>query len=406
MILTVLLFLIVLSGILAFYLNRTGVPRTVWTLAFAAFAARVGYVFADSLLGIYSGGGDQGPYDETFWFIAQQWRAGVIFAPLQYGMSPGNDGYYMLLYSAVYAPAYAVFGHVTLLPRLQMSMIGALVVVNIYLISRYVFDHQAGIVAGTLSAFFPYWVVLSGIIYRDMFVIFLFTAMAYFLVRWQSGEKQLTILALIAATAILAASLRLENVIAVGALLAAAGFLFVGRNPKGYLVLLGASAIMSFTMYHRFGERILVQGLAGRRLWLSRPNPGSYLSGFTYESFFELIVFAPIGALYFTLVPFPWHVIDLMAVIAIAQNLLIWYPVLVLSIMGFRDLLHVPSGTEMVVPLVAFSLAGIFGYGLVEGNIGPAVRHRSQFQFVFFVLAAVAITKRFRVEGLTFPSGG
>jgi len=398
MLLSVVVFLFILSCVLAFYLSRLRAPRSVWLISIAAFGVRSLYVFLDELLGIYAGGGDQTGYEATFWFIAQQWRSGVVFAPLQYAASPGNDGYYMLVYSAVFSPAYAIFGRITVLPRLQMALVGTLVVVNIYLIGEHLYDHRAGIVAALLAAGFPYWIVLSGIIYRDMFIIFFLTALAYLLVRWQSGERNSLLFILLPVTAVLALSLRLENVIAIGALFATAAFLFIGRNPRGYVALFGTGVLALFAMYRRFGNRVLVKGLADQRLWLSRSNPGAYLSGFAYESFLELLVFAPVGALYFTLAPFPWHVIDLMALIAITQNIFIWYPVLVLSAIGLRDVLPAPAGVKMVIPLLSFSLAGIFGYGLVEGNIGPAIRHRSQFQFVFFVLAAIAISNRVRIH--------
>jgi hypothetical protein len=108
-------------------------------------------------------------------------------------------------------------------------------------------------------------------------------------------------------------------------------------------------------------------------------------------------VFAPIGALHFALVPFPWHVIDTLSTIAFLQNLAIWYPVVICALFGFRDVFSRPRGSKLVLPLIAFSLAGLFGYGLVEGNVGPAMRHRSQFQFVFFVLAGVAVSRRLSV---------
>jgi hypothetical protein len=138
-------------------------------------------------------------------------------------------------------------------------------------------------------------------------------------------------------------------------------------------------------------------------LWLARPNPAAYLTGVAYSSLIELFVFAPIGGLYFLLVPFPWQMVNLLALIAIGQNLLIWYPVIILSIFGFRDALHAPSGEQIALPLLAFCLAGIFAYGLVEGNIGPVLRHRSQFQFVLFVFAGIALSRR--VEVRLAPSG-
>jgi hypothetical protein len=391
-----------LAVLLAFYLNRTGVPRSVWLLSFGAFAARAGYVLVDTVVGIYAGGGDQTAYDATFWFVAQQWRSGVIFAPLQLGASPGNDGYYMILYSSVFSPVYTVFGHISTLPRLQMALVGTLVVVNVYLIGKHVYSHRAGLIAGGIAAGFPYWIILSGIMYRDMFIIFLLTTMGYFLVRWQSGDRTPSIPLLLLGTAVLALSLRLENLVAVGAMFATVGLLLAGRDARWSIVPLGVGIFALIVMYLRFGNQLSVGELAGRRLWLARPNPGAYLSGFAYESLLELFAFVPIGTLYFALVPFPWHTIDLMAMIAIGQNLFIWYPVLALSVVGLYDALHAPSGKKMALPLLAFSLAGIFTYGLIEGNIGPTLRHRSQFQFVLFVLAGVALARRVRIHtGLT-----
>lgn len=399
MLFQIVVFLFLLAIGLALYLNRSGVPRFVWGIGIVAFGLRVGYVFVDGIIGIYAGGGDQRAYDATFWFIAEQWRSGVVLAPLQYGASPGNDGSYMLLYSAVFSPAYAVFGHIPILPRLQMGLIGTFVVVNIYLITEYIYGHQAGIAASVISAIYPYWIVLSGIIYRDMFVIFFFTAMAYYVVQWMAGQRHWTVFILAVGTGALGWSLRLVNIIALGAMAAVVVFLLLEKKTGGLAGMGFVGILAGAAAYVKFGNKLSVDQLAGRRLWLARPNAGAYLTGFAYETFVELFVFAPLGALYFMLTPFPWQLINTMAIIAIAQNLFFWYPILLLSAIGLRDILHISSGPKMILPLLGFSLAGIFGYGLVEGNIGPAMRHRSQFQFVFFVLAGVAIANRIEITG-------
>ena len=398
MIVATLIFLPILAGVLSVYLYRRAVPRSVWILSFGAFAARVGYVLFDRMVGIYAGGGDQSGYDTTFWFIAQQWQSGVLLAPLQFGASPGNDGYYMVVYSTVFSPTYAVFGRIVTLPRLQMALVGTLVVVNVYCIGRVLADHRTGFAAGAITTVFPYWIVLSGIIYRDMFAVFLFSMMAYYLVRWQSGERTTKILMLVLIFTGLSLSMRLENLIAIGAMFAIAVLLFVGTDFRGYVVAALTGAIAVTGMYYQLGSQRIIDRLAGQRQWLARPNPGAYLPAFAYESLYELFVFAPIGALHFALVPFPWHVIDLLSTIAFLQNLFLWYPIVVLAIIGFRDSLSVSSGIKMSLPLAAFGLAGIFGYGIVEGNVGPAMRHRSQFQFVFFVFAGVALSKRVKFQ--------
>jgi uncharacterized membrane protein YcfT len=76
-----------------------------------------------------------------------------------------------------------------------------------------------------------------------------------------------------------------------------------------------------------------------------------------------------------------------------------------LPVVGFGDIIHESAGAKAVVPLMVFAFAGLFGYGLVEGNVGPAIRHRSQFQFVFFVLAGVALSRRISIRVSTRLAG-
>lgn len=398
MIVATVVFTLLLSAVLAVYLNLFEVRRSVWAVAFTAFILRVGYVLVDRIVGIYAGGGDQSAYDTTFWFVAELWRSGVLLAPLQYGMSPGNDGYYMLIYSAVFSPAYVVFGHITTLPRLQMALVGALTVVNIYLITEHIHSHRAGLISGAIAAVFPYWVVLSGIIYRDMFIIFLFTLMAYYLVRWQAGEHTPVILTMMTTAALIGLSFRLVNIIALGSMAVIAVYLMIDRNVIRYGGTALSGLVATGLVYLNFGGYFAVEQLANRRAWLARDSPAAYLTGVLYESYLELFAFVPIGASYFLLTPFPWQAINFMSIVAIAQNVFFWYPILILAVLGFRDALHVTKGTKLVLPIVVFSLAGVLGYGLVEGNIGPAMRHRSQFQFVFFVLAGIALENRVWVE--------
>lgn len=395
---SLLVFICSLIIVLSFYLKLFDVSRAVWKVAFLSFALRAGYVFVDSVVGIYDGGGDEYGYDVTIWFVAQQWRSGVLLAPFNYGMSPGNNGDYMFLYSTLFSPAYTIFGHISEIGRLQMALFGAFVVVNIYLITEYIYNHRAGLIAGLITAIFPYWIILSAILYRDMLVIFFFTLMSYYFVRWQRGRHQPAVLASLIGSALLGLSLRTVNIVALGAILAITAFIRLNRVSSKGAGATTAGLGTLVTVYIIVGQELFLSELAGRRGWLARESPGAYLSDVIYQSYVELIAFLPIGSMYFLLTPFPWHLIDLMAMIAIAQNLFLWYPIVMLSVIGFRDSLHVPDGSRMVIPLVGFSIAGVFAYGLVEGNIGPAMRHRSQFQFIFFTLTGIALSKRVKTE--------
>jgi hypothetical protein len=395
--LTAVPLVLICALVLAAYLNRTHVERPGWALAFAAFAIRVVYVAVDNVLGIFAGYGDASAYDATFRFVAGLWESGVVLAPLQFAASPGNDGYYMLLYSAVFAPAYVVLGSDPVLPRFLMSLFGTLVVVNVYLIARQLATPRAGLYAGGLAAVFPYWIVYSGLVYRDMFVVFLFSVMGYFLVRWQT-ERSRRALALAAVFAVLGVHMRIQNIVPVGALAAAVVFTWTEPGKRGYAAAFVGVVVAGVTLVAGFGQALPLDRLVERRLWLARPNDAAYLTGVAYDTGVDLLVYAPIGALYFALTPFLWQPVNMLAIVSIAQNLLLWYPAIVLAVLGVRNVGSRSAGAALVVPLLVFSIVGIVGYGLVEGNIGPAMRHRMQFQFVFFVFAGIRLASRIRLN--------
>jgi hypothetical protein len=399
MILAALPLLLLCAGVIAAYLNLNRASRTGWVVAFGAFAIRVAYVAVDSVLGIFAGYGDASGYDATFRFVAGLWQSGVVLAPLRVGASPGNDGQYMILYSTLFAPVYTLLGSSPVLPRLLMAMFGALVVVNVYLLAGELAGRRAALYAGGLAAVFPYWVVYSGVIYRDMLIVFFLSAMALFLVRWQTGGSRRA-LALAVLFAALGVFMREQNVLPVAAMAATVVFAATDRSRREYAAAFVGATVVGVVVVAVFDGLLPIDALAGQRLWLARPNAAAYFTGLAYETGVELLVYAPVGALYFALTPFPWQAVNLLAVISIAQNLLLWYPVVILAVLGARDLSGASGETPAVVSLLVFALVGIFGYGLVEGNLGPAMRHRMQFQFVFFAFAGVGLANRVRMLGL------
>lgn len=397
MVIATLALLFVLVFILLSYLSVTGVRRSIWLLAGLAFVSRVGFAAVNQSLGLIRPA-DESRYQATLELVAQQWRSGVIEAPLSLGAGPGYDSLFAQIYSLFLGPVYTLFGPDMLHARFTMALFGTLVVINLYLIGSQLYSHRGGLYAAAIAAVFPYWIYLSGILYRDMLVIFLFTLMFYGIIQVQRDRASVPVVALVTVSGLLALGLRLVNLIAVGA--AAAAFVYV-RTDKGskrrlQLVAVALGSLFLFVLL--FGDEITVEALAGRRLWLARENPASYLTGYAYGSFAEMLTFLPVGTLYFTFVPFPWQTPNTLSILALGQNLVLWYPLALLSVLGFRDAIHAQFGWRNALPLVAFAGVGLVGYGLVEGNLGPALRHRAQFQFVFFVLAGIALSRRIRVR--------
>lgn len=376
-----------LGGALIAGTKARGIPRDTQILLVGAFGIRIVYVAIDSVLGIFAGDGDFPLYDEALWHVAQQWRVGDFLAPLTFL----NGDNFLTVYTFAYGSAYTVFGHHPTLVRVLVAMTGVLFVYNIYRITRQLDSHRSGMYAAGFAAIYPYWIQLSGIFYRDMLVMLLLTEVVYLLLRWidDRGHHAVILAGLVATITF---SLRLVNIVPVGAAFAVATYVKLNESrwQKPLAILLMLIAVLSTILL--FGDKITVQELASRRAWLARESTAAYLTGVIYENFVELLAFLPVGASYFFLVPFPWQLVNLLAVIALLQNVFLWYPAVVLSIFGVRRL--IPTRTGELLVLLAYLESGVAIYGLVEGNIGPAMRHRSQFQFVVIVLAGIVLAKR------------
>lgn len=104
-----------------------------------------------------------------------------------------------------------------------------------------------------------------------------------------------------------------------------------------------------------------------------------------------MVACLPLGAVYFLLVPFPWQIHNTLALTALVQNLFAWYQAIVLAVLGISILAWNRPNATLI--LVGFALSGVVSYGLIEGNMGPAMRHRSQLQIVLVVAAVTAVAE-------------
>jgi 4-amino-4-deoxy-L-arabinose transferase-like glycosyltransferase len=130
----------------------------------AAFLAR--YVFTIVLLATMTwagvdhleGGRDYLGYDAGGWYLAQNWRAGV----LEFTVADKDPGYYFVV-----AAVYTVFGHFQIAPTLFNALFGGLAAVVVFLLGREMFDRRTGVIAALLAAFLPTLLFWSSLLYKD-----------------------------------------------------------------------------------------------------------------------------------------------------------------------------------------------------------------------------------------------
>lgn len=368
------------------YLSRKASDRHLTWILFGALSVRVGFIAVASYFGVLVGRNDSLYYHRQLTEAASLLGRGTNI--LDVFSVTGETGLYELLF----APVYHVFGTDPVLVRLLMAFLGVLVVYNTYRLTLLLSRRRAALYSASLAAFFPYFIYLSGLLYRDMLIVFLLSEAIYLLSNWFISEDRPWALLGAVVFGYLAAESRPENLIPLFGAFGVAVLLKVER-PTTRLGLLGAGGVLFLWAFDRFIHvESVLQTLQSLRATLARAGyEGAYLNNTFYHNFLELVVFAPVGVIYFLLVPLPWHMGHPLLLVANVTNL-IWYPVFLLGIFGARRLFA--RGDYVVIVLVAYVLVGSIGYGLVEGNIGPAMRHRVQFQFVVFTLASVSAANR------------
>ena len=98
--------------------------------------------------------------------------------------------------------------------------------------------------------------------------------------------------------------------------------------------------------------------------------------------------YIPIGGSYLLFAPFLWDIQTTLQAAAMWETLL-WYPLFLLSLLGFRISFR-DRVTTALFP-VSVLLVVVSSYALVEGNFGTAYRHRAQIMPLFFVFSGVGI---------------
>jgi 4-amino-4-deoxy-L-arabinose transferase-like glycosyltransferase len=101
------------------------------------------------------------------------------------------------------------------------------------------------------------------------------------------------------------------------------------------------------------------------------------------------IQYIPIGAAFLLFAPFPWDIATALQAAAMPETLL-WYPLFLCALLGFR--ISVKNRATGVFVPVSVLLVVVSSYALVEGNFGTAYRHRAQIMPLFFVFSGVGLS--------------
>jgi len=159
----------------------------------------------------------------------------------------------------------------------------------------------------------------------------------------------------------------------------------IAREPVTPPLVAGVAAIIGLFGFVLFFDRFPVSRL-NSALSTRATGGAAYLESMHYDGMLDVVLAAPIRAIFFQFAPFPLHITSSFDFLAAAT-----VPFLVfLLVAGYWSIRRLEVHPVVLSLLLTVYIGGIVGYGLIDSNFGTAVRHRIPFEFLLIIFAAPA----------------
>lgn len=334
------------------------------------------------------------------------------------------------------AGMYALFGPIELFGQLYVALLGAATAALTTRLAMEILDRRWALLAGLIVALLPSQVLWSSLILKDAAVWAVLSALALIVaVAAQSGGRRLALLGATAALLlVLLGFLRLHTLQV--ALVAIPLAVLMYPRPRPLARLTGAAVLLacvplvfgmglagsSFVAESRdpTTQRALNAAEAGSAVVAAPPpapapapapltetgtQTGKGKGTRTLQEDPEKgtpvverspdrpsgagtsVRYLPTGVTVVALRPWPWESLSASVGIRLARaETLLWYPLLLLALVGAATIPR--HRRALAFPVIAGG-AILMMYGLTEGNLGTAYRHRGEFVWVVALLAAL-----------------
>jgi len=304
-----------------------------------------------------------------------------------------EPGYTLLLGSF-----YFIFGKAPLVGFILNTFFFSFTAYNVFRIGSLCFGHKSSTVASLIHLMLPYSALHSTYLYRDPIINYFLSEIFYRVLLVTRGEKVNLLQWLwIGFIFLYSGILRRENLVILSAIIA---FLILRKtlSKKGLftpvvivglcLILIGGTFIIfqysETWMLKNFSSLIKVEMISQRMESLEGAK-SAYLVNQKFNSYADIIKYAPIRAIYFMFSPLPWDIIKKSQYISFGEAMLILPMIFFLP----KALWKIKKENPAFFYTVALYLfIGITGAGLIVSNSAGAQRHRTQFTFLIVAIAA------------------
>lgn len=333
------------------------------------------------------------------WVVAQNWYRngldGIISDVYAIFVNKQNFGQSVIWGSFMFVAG----GSSRMIVSTINSFAGSILVVVVYKLAKKLFDLQTAKVAAILMTFWLSLILLSAGTSKEMLVICLEWSILYLAIRNSKGLSQKDIL--ISVPLMLA----LYTLRFYAFYMCAAAFFIraVIANKKHFArnSILGFMLVASLLMFlnasgaiNKDIERLDKQNeIIDTWRVNTAKTTGSGLN--IYSEYDNSIAGVPVATIYFFFAPFPWEIFggSFRNSFAAVENIVVIF----LFIIGFGAIrIFLRERFYQLLPILVFCTlyAGFHIWGL--SNIGLAWRHKQTVMPLFFLLAALSLTKNFR----------
>ena len=297
-------------------------------------------------------------------------------------------------YSTFNAILNLIFGNWEITIRLFNSLLGVLVAERIYRICQVLnLNRRTAQLAAIFTAFWPSFILFNSLNMRDTLIVFLSIDMLFRFISNVERVRFINIFIIVFELAFLF-TLRIQNILVYASVFA--GYILYTRVFKGSFrnilkpipILVIIVAVISFLyISHSFDGLLRYLNV---EMQFRTTGGSAYLPGQVYNSWWDVIKFAPIRFFYFCFGPFPWQVRNGFMMLAFVESIFFFFSV-VIAIKAVLEKKILMSSA--VVLLILFAVLGLAANALIDSNYGTAIRHKMNYIIVFFIFAAAYLNK-------------
>lgn len=299
-----------------------------------------------------------------------------------------NMSIHIKSYSTFSALWYVLLGNYEIVIRLVNSFLGVLVIERIFQICRNLqIETKSTYFVTALVAFWPSFILFNSLNMRDTLIIILSIDMVYRFLK-QMDRQSLWNLLIIALEFAFLAVLRIQNIMVYLAVFAT--FIFITKILRYQmrrvfrplpLMFIGAAIFLLLKLSGTIDavfQYISIE-MAGRSI-----GGSAYLVGQSYESWVDVIKYAPIRFVYFSFGPFPWQVRNAFMLISFVESVAF----IILFFAAFKYIFQNElQRSDKVNFLIYFALIGLATNALIDSNFGTAIRHKMNYIVIFMIFA-------------------